>query len=136
MGAKLNPAHVVLIGVRSFESGEEELLKNLNVKIYYMNEIKERGLEEVFSEAIKIVTQGTKGFGISLDLDAIDPIEAPGVGTPEPNGLKAQEVLSALSTLKHNKNFKAFEIAEYNPTLDINHKTAALIQQCILRLEP
>jgi arginase len=80
----LNPKHLCLIGVRSFEEGEAALLKRLNVKIYYIDEVKRRGLHEVLKEAIDHVNQGTKGYGVSLDVDVIDPSEAPGTGSLEP----------------------------------------------------
>lgn len=133
-GPKLDPAHVVLIGVRSFEEGEAQLLKRLNVKIYFMDEVKARGFPVVFAEAIHYVNQGTKGFGVSIDLDAFDPSIAPGVGTPALDGLFANEVFQALGELSQYPQFKALEIAEFNPTKDIEQKTALLTQQLILSI--
>jgi arginase len=86
---KLKPEHLCLIGIRSFEEGEEELLKKLNVRIFYIEEVKERGLNVVMQEALKIASHGTIGFGISIDIDGIDPIDAPGTGTDVPNGISA-----------------------------------------------
>lgn len=129
--AKLDPRHIVLIGVRSFEAGEAELLKQLNVTVYFMSDVKKSGFQAVFEKAIAQVTKGTKGFGISIDLDAFDPIFAPGVGYPEPDGLEPKDVLTALKSLKENSNFKALEIAEYNPQKDIDYKTVQLIENLI-----
>lgn len=128
---KLNPQHVVLIGVRSFEEGEAALLKRLNVKVYYMEDIKRLGVKKVFAEALAHVTNGTKAFGLSVDIDAFDPSIAPGTGTPEPDGLFANEVLDALKEIGQHPRFCALEIAELNPTKDINNITLTLTQQIL-----
>lgn len=126
-GAKLNPAHVVLIGVRSFEAGEAELLRKLNVTIYFIDEVNKRGFKAVFEEAVKQVTDKTEGFGISIDMDAFDPSIAPGTGTPEPNGiLEVEAVVNALIAIKDNEKFCALEIVEFDPTRDHNQQTAQL----------
>lgn len=127
-GPKLNPQDVVLIGVRSFESGEAALLKRLNVKIYYMDEVKTRGFEQVFKEALSKVTANTKGFGISIDIDSMDPTLAPGTGAPVPDGLNDQEIAKALHDISNHPQFKALEIAEFDPTQDNEDKTAKIIQ--------
>ena len=122
--AKLRPEHVCLIGVRSYEAGEAALLLRLGVRVFDMNEIRRRGLAEVFDAALAIVRQGTVGFGVSVDLDALDPAEEPGVGTPAPGGLYRAELAEALSHLRGDPNFVAMEIAEYNPRRDHEHATA------------
>lgn len=126
---KLDPQHVVLIGVRSFEEGEAALLKKLNVKIYYMSEVKQRGLPIVLKEAIEIVSKDTKGFGVSIDLDAFDPSLAPGVGSPEKDGIDdLNDLQEAFKFLSQAQGLKAIEIAEYNPSRDSEHKTAELVK--------
>ncbi len=127
-GAKLSPEHVVLIGVRSFEEGEELLLKRLNVRVIDRQEVHERGFDACFQEALNIAQNGTKGFGISVDLDAFDPEFAPGVGVPEVDGLSPDEVLPALKGVIQNLNLKAFEVVELNPPLDKADKTLKLAQ--------
>ncbi|MDP2265534.1 MAG: arginase [Thiobacillus sp.] len=122
--AKLRPEHVCLIGVRSFEAGEAALLHRLGVRVFEMDEVRRRGLAEVFDEALAIVRQGTAGFGVSVDLDALDPEEEPGVGTPVPGGLRRDELAAALSRLRGDPAFVAMEIAEYNPRRDRGHATA------------
>ncbi|MBI1285074.1 MAG: arginase [Thiobacillus sp.] len=123
--AKLRPEHVCLIGVRSFEVGEAELLHRLGVRVFDMGEIRRRGLAEVFDEALAIVRRGTAGFGVSVDLDALDPGEEPGVGTPVPGGLRRDALADALSHLRGDPAFVAMEIVEYNPRRDRRHATAA-----------
>jgi arginase len=122
--AKLRPEQVCLIGVRSYEAGEAALLHRLGVRVYDMDEIRLRGLTEVFEQALAIVRQGTAGFGVSVDLDALDPEEEPGVGTPVPGGLRRAELADALSHLRGDRGFVAMEIVEYNPRRDRRHATA------------
>ncbi len=131
---KLNPEHLVLIGIRSYEPGEAELLKKLNVKIYFIEEIIERGLQPIIEEAIAIVTAHTKGFGISVDLDGFDPKQAPAVGAPAENGLSPAEFLTHLPIIAQNPDFIGAEIAEFNPSLDVNHKTEKLVADIIQQL--
>ncbi len=131
-GAKLNPAHVVLIGVRSFEPGEEKLLKSLNVTIYYIDDVNKRGFKTVFEEAVKKVSDKTNGFGVSLDIDAFDPTIAPGTGAPEPNGiLDVDAVVDGLISIKDNEKFTALEIVEFDPTRDQNSKTSQLVVKLV-----
>src|SRR5665213_879539 len=84
---KFKPENVCLIGVRSYEKGEAALLKHLNVRVFFMEEVQERGFEVVLAEAVQHVNQHTIGYGITLDIDAVDPLEAPGVDVPEPEGI-------------------------------------------------
>jgi arginase len=131
---KLKPEHVVLMGVRSFETGEENLLKKLGVRIFYADEVQKIGFESALKQALEIVTNDTVGFGLSLDLDGFDPEQAPGVGSPESNGLMAEDVLPALHLLRNHRKFKALEITEYNPHLDQQMKTAHLIHRILREL--
>lgn len=124
--AILSPEHLCLVGSRSFEEGEFELLKKLQVKIVFMEEVKSKGIKAVLQEAISHVSKGTKGFGVSLDLDVVDPSDAPGVGSPEKDGVLGEDLIKALKIFKNNSNLKAFEIVEYNPKRDVRHKTGQL----------
>ena len=133
---KLHPQHVCLIGVRSYETGEAELLHRLGVRIFDMDEIQRRGLNTVFDEARAIVRQGTAGFGVSVDLDALDPVDAPGVGSPVPNGIRSVELAAALSHLRRDPAFVAMEIAEYNPRRDRGHVTADVVGALIDAITP
>ncbi len=122
----LSPENLCLVGIRSFEDGEAQLLKRLNVRIYFDKEVQERGIEEVLKEAISYVSRQTKVFGVSVDLDVICPEEAPGVGSPEKGGVHSHDLLTALSHLKHHKEFKVFELVEYNPKKNHHKQTAKL----------
>jgi len=125
--AKLKPENVCLIGVRSYESGEAELLKRLNVKVYFMEEVKERGLMAVLDEAVAHVSKHTTAFGVSLDLDALDPEEVPGVDVPEPDGIKVADMLTALKAIIHNEKLIGVEVVEFDPTRDREQMTEKVL---------
>jgi arginase len=128
---KLHPEHVVVIGVRSYEAGERAFLESLGVRIYYMDEVRARGFENVFNEAVSIVSKAPKGFGISLDIDVFDPVLAPGTGTKTRNGLYEEDVEASFRSLLYMKGLLAFEFAEFNPSLDKEDKTIHLIKRLV-----
>ena len=131
---KIDPKRLVLIGIRSFEAEEEKLLQRLGVRIYNMEAIAKRGLDSVFSEAIAYVKENSLGFGISLDLDAIDPFDAPGVGVPEANGISGESLCRVLTQLRQETSLIGVEVVEYNPYHDKNHKTERLIKEILLSI--
>ncbi len=131
-GPALRPEHICLLGVRSFEDGEAALLARLGVRVIFMEEIVRRGLDAVMDEALGIAVTGTAGFGVSIDLDALDPIEAPGVGSPVRRGLSADALISALVGLRQRSGFIGIEIAEFNPALDRDGVTARLIGDLLI----
>jgi arginase len=122
---KLKPENICLIGIRSFEKEEEAFLKNMGVTIYSMKEVDERGFQAVFQDALTKFSN--LKFGMSIDVDAFDPTEAPGTGTNESLGIKLNDVQSSLYNLLQNPNFLALEITEFNPHLDEDNKTANLV---------
>lgn len=132
--AKIKPEHLCFIGIRSFEAGEEALIKCLGVRVYLMDEVKQRGVSAVLQEALQIVKRGTVGYGLSIDLDGIDPTEAPGVGSPEPDGILVADLYRALSVVVNDKDLLGIEIAEFNPHHDVQHRTEKVIQQLLLTI--
>jgi ornithine--oxo-acid transaminase len=130
-GPKLDPAHVCLVGARSFEPEEAALLLRLGVRVFGMAEVWRRGMDEVLDEAVSICARGSAGFGLSVDLDAFEPDEAPGVGTPAPGGLRAEEAVGALSRIAEESRLLVLEVAELNPRLDPHGRTARLAQRLI-----
>lgn len=126
---KLKPEHLCLIGVRSYEEGEAALLKKLGVRCFMMDEVIQKGLDAVMQEAMNIVTQGTVAYGISIDLDSLDPQDAPGVGSREVNGLRIEHLVKVLTQqVRGDSRFIGAEIAEFNPSLDMGDKTVHCIQ--------
>jgi len=124
-GPKLRPEHVCLLGVRSCEEGEAAFLKGLGVRVIGMEEIRGRGMDATLAEAVAIASGGTAGYGVSLDLDVLDPAEEPGVGSPEPRGVRCAELEQALRRLRGDPALLAMEIVEYNPYHDRGLLTAS-----------
>jgi arginase len=133
-GATLDPKCVCLYGVRSFEPGEAELLERLGVRVYFMSEIERRGIGETLREAMTIVSCASGGFGITLDLDAIDPGDAPGVGSPAPNGIRGAELVSALAEHAARPGLVGVEVVEYNPYHDRQAATAVLVGDALIAI--
>jgi arginase len=128
----IDPSHLCLVGVRSHEPEEDELATRLGVRVIRMDEVRGRGLRSILQEAKLRVTAGTIGYGVSLDLDAVDPADAPGVGTPELGGIKAAQFLDSWSGLVRDPRCVAIEMAEYNPARDIEARTARLMRDLIM----
>lgn len=135
-GAQISPAHTVVLGPRSYEPEEMAFLQRLGVRIIDSEEILQRGFPACLDEAVGIVASAPAGFGVTLDLDAIDPRLAPGVGSPEPDGLLANDVLTAIHWIAGQPGFKALEIVEYNPDRDRHGSTAGLISDLIGQILP
>lgn len=130
-GPALRPEHLCLIGVRSYEREEAAFLERQGVTVYFMEDVARRGLHVVLEEATAIASNGTVGFSVSVDLDAVDPLDAPGVGLPEPNGIRGAELVDALGTVPGIREFEALELVEYNPSRDHNGKTRDLLELLI-----
>ena len=128
----VDPEHVALIGVRSYEPEEKERLDRLGVRVFHIEEVRRRSLDTVCEEALRIATAGTSGFGISIDLDAVTPEEAPGVGTPVPEGIAAAELERALRSLGSRPDLLAVELAEYLPRLDPDGRSARVAVELVL----
>jgi arginase len=133
-GAVLRPENLCYIGARSYEPGELALLERLGVRIVYMDEIHRRGLQAVVDDAVAIATNGTSGFGITIDLDGFEPDDAPGIGLKTPDGLRRDDMLAALAGLAGRPDLAAIEIVEYVPELDIDRRTARLARDLLLAL--
>ncbi len=131
---KIKPEHVCVIGARSYEPGEEALLKRLNIRTYFMDEVKQRGLDAIMTEAIDLVNKGTIGYGITIDIDGIDPNEAPGTGVSEPDGLSAKELCNALKHVSGDNRLIGSEIVEFDPHRDKNAKTEKIAAQLLVSI--
>ena len=121
---KLRPEHLVIIGARSYEPAEKALLDRLGVRVMFMPEVLERGFAACFDEARERVQGGTAGWGISFDLDGLDPRDAPGTGTPVEQGIRLVDALQVLAGCSQDSRFVAMELTEYNPLRDFGGQTA------------
>jgi arginase len=124
---KVDPRDVTIVGVRSYETGEAALVERLGVRVMHMDEVRARGFAACFAEAVARAATNTAGWGLSFDLDALDPADAPGTGTPVPGGIALREAVPAIAALAHDPNLIAAEIVEYNPFLDPSRRTAAAV---------
>lgn len=123
-GPSLDPAHVVIVGARSWEPEEPILLKRLGVTIFTMAEVKKRGLAAVMCDAMSIARNGTAGFGVSVDLDSMDCTKLPATTCLEPDGIDPQELVDVLHGLRNCADLAGLEIVEYVPERDRNGQGA------------
>ncbi|ETO24882.1 Arginase/agmatinase/formiminoglutamase, partial [Reticulomyxa filosa] len=131
---KINPKHLVYIGARSFEENEKNFLEQLGVKIYYIEEIKQRGLAQVIKEVITHLENLVKHFGVSIDLDCFEAHQAPGTGYAVENGIDFQEFYNCANLLYKHPKLKGLEIVEFNPELDVDNKTLKILITLIEQL--
>lgn len=118
-GPQLDPARIAVIGARSYETEEMHLLTACGVRVFGMADVSRRGFRAVFAEALTIAGEGGRPFGISIDLDGLDPRTVPGVATPAADGLAPGDLSRAFSGLANSRQCVAIEIAEYCPARDV-----------------
>ncbi|MEK6246102.1 MAG: arginase [Pseudomonadota bacterium] len=123
----LLPRHVCLVGVRSYEAAEAELLERLGVRVFGIEEVVRRGLAGTMVDATAIANEGTAGYGVTLDLDALDPREVPAVATPASFGIRGDELVREFERIGRDPKLVAFELAEYCPRLDHDGRSERLI---------
>lgn len=116
--------NVVLVGARDVDEQERVLLRESGVQIFSMHDIDRLGMAAVMERAIQAASQGTQGFHVSLDLDALDPDEAPGVGTPVTGGLTYREAHLAMELIASSHKMLGLDLVEVNPILDSHNRTA------------
>src|SRR5579862_6016835 len=124
---KVQPDNVVLVGVRDIDATEKENIRRAGIsEVYTMRDIDERGMRAVMEEALRAAGRGTAGYHVSLDMDWIDPEDAPGVGTPVRGGATYREAHLAMEILADHGRLLSFEIVEVNPVIDEHNRTADL----------
>jgi arginase len=124
---KIAPGNTVILGVRDIDAAERENIHRAGVTaVYTMRDIDERGMRTVMEEAVRIASEGTAGYHVSLDMDWIDPEDAPGVGTPVRGGATYREAHLAMEILADHGHLLSFEIVEVNPVIDDRNRTADL----------
>ena len=123
---KVDPRNVAIIGLRDVDSLEAAHVRESGVRAFTMPDIDERGMPAIMQEAIALASAGTVGIHLSLDMDSIDPDEAPGVGTPVRGGLSYREAHLAMEILADSGKLISLEVVEVNPVLDVANRTADL----------
>ncbi len=129
---QVDPRNVALVGIRDVDSLEKPHVKNSGVRAFTMRDIDERGMRAVMAEAVQIASAGTSGFHCSLDMDSVDPDEAPGVGTPVRGGVSYREAHLAMEIVSDSGRLVSMEVVEVNPVLDVANRTADLAVQLVL----
>ena len=124
--SRVSEGNCVLIGARDLDPLERELLKKSEVTVFTMRDIDEQGMYRIMKKALKIACTGTDALHVSFDLDVMDPVDAPGVGTPVQGGITYREAHLAMEMISECKNFKSLEIVELNPILDRQNVTGKL----------
>lgn len=120
------PEHVCIIGARELDAGEREKIRARGIRVFTMTEIDERGLAVCMNDAVALATEGTAGFHMSFDLDCVDPMVAPGVGTPVPGGFSYREAHLICEKAARSGGLVGLEMVELNPVLDNSNRTARL----------
>lgn len=123
----IDPRFCAVIGARSFEAGEPVRLRRLGVRFYTGHEIRQRGLGIVLAEAWRRVAAAPGGFGVSLDMDVLDPMLAPGVSVPEHRGLHPQQLATLLRQQPRKHRLRGLEVVEFNPRRDPQGRTRRLL---------
>lgn len=122
--ATLDPQRFVMIGTRDLDPGEKRLLKELGITVFSMYDVDMMGMAAVMSEALQIVSDGTDGVHVSFDMDVMDPLHAPGVGTPVMGGLTYRESHLAMELISAANIVTSAEFVEVNTVLDHRNQTA------------
>jgi len=122
-GAKLQPSQIVMIGVRDLDPEERARLAESHISVFTMTEIDEHGIAEVTRRALDRLNF-IDALHVSLDMDALDPEDAPGVGTPVRGGISYREAHLLMEILAHSGKVRSMDIVEINPILDQRNRTA------------
>jgi arginase len=129
---KISPQNIVIVGARDIDQSEKDLLHTHAVHVFTMSDIDQRGISEVMRQALAIAGQHNDGIHLSLDMDALDPKEAPGVGTPVRGGLTYREAHLAMEMIADTGNLVSMDVVEVNPILDRENATALLAVELVL----
>jgi arginase len=129
---KVDPENCVLVGIRDVDNFEKENIRKAGVEVFTMRDIDERGMRVVMEDALAMAGRGTAGYHVSLDMDWIDPEDAPGVGTPVWGGATYREAHLAMEIIADHGRMLSFEIVEVNPVIDEHNQTADLAVELAL----
>lgn len=124
-GAKIHATQIVQIGIRDLDTGEKERLAHSGVSVYTMRHVDELGMAAIARQALDRLRHLPR-IHVSLDMDSLDPDEAPGVGTPVPGGLSYREAHLLMEILSDSGRVQSMDIVEINPILDQRNRTAEL----------
>jgi arginase len=130
--AAVDPSRIAIVGARDLDEGEKANLRSAGVRVFSMHEIDSYGINTIMQQAIDITTRGTDGVYLSIDMDGIDPLYAPGVGTAVQGGLTYREAHLICEMLAETGKVVGLDIVEVNPILDERNRTASLAVEMVL----
>ncbi|PYU76003.1 MAG: arginase [Acidobacteria bacterium] len=129
---KAEPGNIVIVGARDLDAQERKIVKKSGIHVFTMRDMDERGMREVMSDALKYAMDDTAGIAVSLDMDFVDPADAPGVGTPVRGGVTYREAHLAMEMIADTESMVSLEVVEINPILDEHNRTALLGVELVL----
>jgi arginase len=129
---KVLPQHTVLVGIRNLDAREKSPVRESRAHVFTMKDVDRHGIASVVEQAVKIAGTGTAGIHVSFDMDACDPMIAPGVGTPVNGGLNYREAHMVMELIADCGLLTSLDVVEVNPTLDIRNTTAELGTELVL----
>ncbi|HHL72680.1 MAG TPA: arginase [Bacteroidetes bacterium] len=129
---KIQPENAVLIGARSLDEKERTLIRESGISVYTMEAIDRQGISKVMDEALNTTLKNVDAIHVSLDMDALDPQFAQGVGTPVRGGLTYREAHAVLEFIAASGKLCSLEVVEVNPVLDIRNETAEIVVDLVL----
>jgi arginase len=129
---KIAPRNAVIVGLRDVDQMERPHVRESGIRAFTMRDIDERGLRAVMEDAIGMASHGTAGFHVSLDMDFVDPKDAPGVGTPVRGGATYREAHLAMEMIGDSRKMVSMEVVEVNPVIDEVNRTADLAVELIM----
>jgi arginase len=129
---KAEPGNIVIVGARDLDAQERKIVKKSGIHVFTMRDIDERGMREVMADALKYAMDDTAGIAVSLDMDFVDPSDAPGVGTPVRGGVTYREAHLAMEMIADSEAMVSLEVVEINPIIDEHNRTALLGVELVL----
>jgi len=130
----VSPEHVIYIGLRDVVSQERQIIHDMRITAYTMSDIERLGIVRVCDEAFAVMSERTDAFVLSFDIDAIDPMVAPGVDYPQPGGLTFREAMVIAEFANQAKTLALFELVEANPTKDCDESTSKVAVRLLHRI--
>ncbi|MCE2503921.1 MAG: arginase [Chlorobi bacterium] len=128
---KLDPENIVMIGLRSVDLGEKQIIHNKRIQAITMTQVDRLRIDQVVEHALDYLQERADHIHVSFDLDSVDPLIVPGVGTPVPGGLTYREAHLAMEIIAERGALGSLEVAEVNPILDIKNQSALFAAELV-----
>lgn len=128
---KLDAKNMVMIGLRSIDEGERQMIKSLGIPSYTMSDIDKEGAYRIVQLALKELHEHVDHIHVSFDIDSVDPTVAPGVGTPVRGGFSYREAHLIMELIADSGYMNSLDIAEINPILDDHNQTAEFAAELV-----